>query len=552
MSSAKFLSVAALWLGLATYAALSQAAQPASDYDLEPLLRRYGGESNQVISPGDDLAPEATPPSSKHTADSNSDKNSSGRLLPASCTSADDDSTLCDQKEPALLPSSTGAWSTLPAPKSTSDWPANTVHRGVKQAMANSSTAYSSGVADDSTYPQPASIDSATRSVQMPRPLSSKATGVRETYVGDTDNRAGGVNNSAQPTPEIISSGTESPNCSEGLACNSNCDCDSCFNPCGCPGWYGGADYLFVRPRFSNAQAYDQQVRTTVAPLVFTDTIVQQKFDYQSSVRAFFGYRFNCGDEIHFTYWNYENNGSVQSPLTPGAGALPEVFYGGQFMVRAGNPGSGPNQDGAGDSVLSTYGLTMNVYDIDYSKCCCGCGSCGCNSCGCGNCCPVWTVKYSLGVRIADVRRYDNSFEAFPADPSPTPTAGYLSASFIGAGPKVGLEARRYFRGNQFSLFARTDFSLLLGEYDTTQTAVNPGVSTQIFTNNNDRIIPVAGIEMGGDWQVADNLKLSAGYLFQAWWDLGAYEQLTLSLPQVGNSNILGFDGLFARIEYDF
>ena len=159
-------------------------------------------------------------------------------------------------------------------------------------------------------------------------------------------------------------------------------------------------------------------------------------------------------------------------------------------------------------------------------------------------------------MRIADVRRYDNSFEMFPANPSPTPTAGLLTADFDGAGPKVGLEARRYFRGNQASLFARSNLSLLLGSYDISITQLNPTAvgslpATQIFAENIDRIIPVADIEMGGDWQVTDHLQLSAGYMFQAWWDLGAFEQLTLALSH-NNSNILGLDGLFARIEYDF
>ena len=384
MSSAKFLPFAVLWLGLATYAGLARAAQPVSDYDLEPLLRRYGGDANQTMSSSvDDTSADSTSSDSQHTiADKGDDAPDRSSTITSSA--ADNDSSQCDQQEPALLHPSTGIRPTPPSPRKTSDWPANYAHRDVKQATASSSTTYSSPMSDDDSTLLPAPNIADTRSVQMSRPLSYTANNARTAYsVNNANGRAGDSQNSAQEMPETIPSGIESPNSAEGLACNT--DCDSCFNPCGDPGFYGGADYLFVRPRFSDAQAYDKSVRTTVAPIVFSDTIVQQKFDYQSSVRAFLGYRFDCGDEIHFTYWNYENNGSIQSPLTPGTAASPEVFYGGQFMVRAGNAGSGPNGDGAGDSVLSTYGLMMNVYDIDYSKCCCGCGSCGCNSCGCGS-----------------------------------------------------------------------------------------------------------------------------------------------------------------------
>jgi hypothetical protein len=96
-----------------------------------------------------------------------------------------------------------------------------------------------------------------------------------------------------------------------------------------------------------------------------------------------------------------------------------------------------------------------------------------------------------------------------------------------------------------------------LGELDAEQTLVvlNPGGPNipEHLIDNHDRIIPVADIEIGGDYQLADNLRLSVGYLFQAWWDLGQFEQVSVTdfLPN-NNSNILGFDGLFARIEYCF
>lgn len=321
-----------------------------------------------------------------------------------------------------------------------------------------------------------------------------------------------------------------------------HCCCDDCcWTPCGCPGWFAGADYLFVRPDFSNAPAFQRitAVSGTQPTITQTFTTIQQNFSYESSVRAFFGYRTECGDEIRFTYWNFNQD----STATVNAGV--DVAYGGQFMLRANEPG---------DSLTNQVSLNMNVYDIDYVKCCC-------NPCGCQSpCCPVWTLSYSAGIRIASVNRTDNTLQDSPSVDPALPVAGFITANFIGAGPRLGLEGRRFFLNHdRLSLFARGHLALLLGEYDVTQNVLvtSPTSAVTRLVNNHDRIIPEADIEIGGDWQVTCRLRLSAGYLFQAWWDLGEFEFISPStssglIPDVNNANILGFDGLFARVEYRF
>lgn len=363
------------------------------------------------------------------------------------------------------------------------------------------------------------------------------------TNSGD-NNSAAAPGNGGQAPPEMIGPGMESSNSDDSCGCDGcgGCcnDCCSCFNPCGCRGWYGGADYLFVRPDFSVAQAFVKIVGSGTETVNETDTMIQQKFDYRSSVRAFLGYRFDCGDEISFHYWNFNDGGTLVTP-TP----TDTTAYGGQFMTRANTPDQ---------LLINSVGLNMNVYDIDYSKCCC-------NPCPtCNPCCPVWTLKYSVGVRIADVNRVDNTTAINPpVEDAPPPANAFVTAHFIGAGPRVGLEGRRYFRGcDRLSLFARTNFSLLLGENTLTQKLIvtSSDISpetTETLTDSHDRIIPVAEIELGGDWQMSNCLRLSAGYLFQAWWDLGEFEQISVTDFQTqSNANIMGFDGLFARVEYCF
>ena len=98
----------------------------------------------------------------------------------------------------------------------------------------------------------------------------------------------------------------------------------------------------------------------------------------------------------------------------------------------------------------------------------------------------------------------------------------------------------------------------MLGEIDLKQTLIVTSsdispTTIETQTDSHDRIIPEADIEIGGDWQITNCLRLSAGYLFQAWWDLGEFEQISnTDFVHIDSSNIMGFDGLFARFEYDF
>ena len=76
---------------------------------------------------------------------------------------------------------------------------------------------------------------------------------------------------------------------------------------------------------------------------------------------------------------------------------------------------------------------------------------------------------------------------------------------------------------------------------------------TQTFTNR--QIIPVTDIEAGLTAQVTSHAAVSAGYLMSAWHDLGARDedQLNTLLPiAYDDANILGFDGIFARVEVAF
>lgn len=130
---------------------------------------------------------------------------------------------------------------------------------------------------------------------------------------------------------------------------------------------------------------------------------------------------------------------------------------------------------------------------------------------------------------------------------------------FEGIGPRVGLAGRRYIGRRQvLSLYARSDVSLLLGDVNiVTNYGVNPaGDPALISIFNNTQLFPVLDIEAGGTLQVTENITMSAGYLFSAWFDLGMRDTVDALAANGGpfwdDANILGFDGFFARTEVAF
>jgi hypothetical protein len=325
--------------------------------------------------------------------------------------------------------------------------------------------------------------------------------------------------------------------CAEG--CYDDCcngpNWSACYNCCG---WFGGADYLLLRPTFSENTAYvtrsasiDEEENLTA-----TDTVVPRDFEYSSGLRTSLGYRFcDCGGEVRFTYWYFDTCTNQASPRAPSDGS--EIYIG-QLETVTQIPGQ---------RLLMNNDLRFNLFDIEYAKCLCfG---------GCDPCCQPWSLKYFVGVRIADIKRQDNGLlEDRDGDLA---RAWFINGDFTGAGPRVGLEGRRLFGEGRASLFARTNFSLLLGGWDLGETsktpAINPGVTNNYF-DSHTRMIPVAEIELGGNYQLNRCTSIGAGYMFQAWWDLGAFEQIqgnVFSSP-IDDANIMGLDGLFARFEICF
>jgi hypothetical protein len=334
--------------------------------------------------------------------------------------------------------------------------------------------------------------------------------------------------------------------------------CDDCcsLGPMQRGMWYASVDYLLLRPRISqNVAEVRRHVvsNSDVIPntLTYTDDSVEFNFPYQSGFRASLGYRLlDCGGDIQVTYWRMSASASFHNDGPVVTGTDDDLLL---FAQLKNNPGPGGFLSGSA-------GVTANIFDVDFAKCISMGGPQGeCDACFC----PRWDLRWSAGARIADISRFDNNTATTPSTatelPTDTITTGSIDARFVGAGPRIGVQGRRYFGCNGFlSLYAKASQALLIGDFRMRRETTSPGdeqIQTATFIQNDrySRMIPVTDIEVGGSWQIAPYTFVSAGYFFQCWWDLGFGETvLGTNFGPLDTANILGFDGLFVRGEIIF
>ncbi len=346
--------------------------------------------------------------------------------------------------------------------------------------------------------------------------------------------------------------------CGGGCSGGNGCSGGGCDLLGGCDSGGGGqlffgVEYIYARANFSEAIAY--LVQDTSQQGLAIDTFHSLDFEYESSYNFYGGYRLNCcGEEIRFNFTRMNSSASAVAPanaLLPFEVAIPP---GGQGFINA--------------------NVDLSSYDIGYAKtiplgsplggCDTGCGDCCDDGCGdgCSGCapqCPAWDITWTGGVRFAQVD-WGRSYLASGGGGAPGGANASSRMNFEGAGARFGLEGRRYLgRSGMFSIFLRGDISLLVGNVDiqtqrnVPQTGGADIVNIQTFSARN--IIPVTEIRGGITGHLSRNTLFSAGYFLSAWHDLGFRDQFDFPVfleTEYDDANILGFDGLFVRIETAF
>ncbi len=330
----------------------------------------------------------------------------------------------------------------------------------------------------------------------------------------------------------------------------------------GCNGqFFVGGEWLYVRADFSQSIAFLENTLPASA-VSSADAIItyhQFDYDYNSSFRVYGGYRVcDCGCEVRFTYSSFDSDAAFASPAQPAA----DTTFTAPFEVITA---------GAGDSVSGTASVSIDDYDIGFSRTiplgsplccdsgcgdCCECGDGCCDGCGCGCWCPAWDITWTGAIRIADVdteQNYANNIVS-TTNPAVVGRTARSTMSFQGVGLRTGLLGRRYFgKAGIASLYVKGDISLLLGEADYEAS----GTSFATHRISCTHVIPVTEIEAGGTVFLTKNASITGGYMLAAWHDLGNRAEYDfgasgVQLESWDDANILGLDGFFVRGEVAF
>ncbi len=283
---------------------------------------------------------------------------------------------------------------------------------------------------------------------------------------------------------------------------------------------YFGAEYLLMRAHFSQAIAFAQVTDSIQNGIPNEQSNAREiNFRYNSAFRTYLGYHLSPDSDLQVTYFHL--NTSVAVNGTP---ALSNQFYIDAFADRA----------TFGQTIATKSSIQLNIFDVDYVR--------------------PYVVKQgrvgfrvATGLRFADIRQHYDS-TVYTAS-GLLQGQGVFNTRFFGVGPHFSVLAQARRRADSpFSLVARGATSLLVGGYSVSSGAVIPGVAGGGQAASRTLTVPVVEAEVGGAWQPTETLMFSAGWLFQAYYDLGVSGGNDGGkFTEADTANIMAFDGLFVR-----
>lgn len=155
---------------------------------------------------------------------------------------------------------------------------------------------------------------------------------------------------------------------------------------------------------------------------------------------------------------------------------------------------------------------------------------------------PLWNFRWDLGARIGTVY-YDSRAQGMVLNER-------VANNFVGAGPHVGLNVRRYFEAAPgFSLYGRLDGAVVVGNSTQSyerirQTHFGTVSGASRFSDSNS--VPVLGAQVGLSYAPPNDphwFRFSLGYLFEEWFGVGNAGQ--------SHGDVL-FQGFFFRGEFNY
>lgn len=167
--------------------------------------------------------------------------------------------------------------------------------------------------------------------------------------------------------------------------------------------------------------------------------------------------------------------------------------------------------------------------------------------------------SYYIGGRYASLDQ--GFYSAFSGGVAPGPSSQDVASQvdFSGAGIRLGLSADLCSPRTGLFVYSNGFASFVAGEFDGsfTQTdATAMPIVTATTSRTDERVVPILDIELGVGWQSrAGGLRLTAGYLFSAWYNVVGIDEFIRAAHTAQYSGIadtMTFDGLSARADWRF
>jgi len=311
---------------------------------------------------------------------------------------------------------------------------------------------------------------------------------------------------------------------------------EECF-----PRFVAGADYLLLRPSFSNSTAMFRAVNT--GGQATSLTALDYDFGYASGVRGFLGYNFSADTMGRFSYLTVDASTSVLGTASGNYTGGNGTAYIGPFLTQA---------EPATASIRSKADVNLDVYDMELARR----FEIDLETDGAAR----WDTAGSAGIRFIDssVKTVVDNF--CPVCPN------YLvltDRAFHGVGPRLAVQGRRYLGpARRWSAFAAGGAALLVGNYsnfDSRLTKASNLLESQ--TTGGTLVIPNFDIALGTSWQWGPRTSISAGWMLMYFGNIGYSETIDLNgqsppsalatgVPLTNSS--LSFDGAFFRLTQSF
>jgi len=309
-------------------------------------------------------------------------------------------------------------------------------------------------------------------------------------------------------------------------------DCESvlcCADGCHTPTWYAYADYLYLRPsdeKVSYAVPFNGDVTQTPQIVqIGEEAVVDPSFD--TGLRVGFGHCVSDCATLGGVYTWFESSDedsiTLEAPLLrslvqhPGTAAAPSNFL----------------------AAAADYDIEFQLADIEYR-----------NTFWCGE---LFAARYVVAARYAHLEeRFDSVFVV-----GANAEAVNTEVTFDGAGIRLGLEGERYACNSGLMVYSRANASFLTGQFDTDYSQQNTQFGLLVDTGwKEDRVVSILDLEVGGGWRSQnDVLRVTAGYMFSAWYNVISTEELINAVQSADSTNAddtLTFSGLVVRSEVRF